>query len=83
EKFQNFLAAQPHATSVSYVKGLNPSSLSSISSSIWIFDSGASHHMSYDCKSFLSLNPTSSMSVMTADGTPMSLAGIGIHNLGG
>ncbi|CAJ2637857.1 unnamed protein product [Trifolium pratense] len=77
EKFQNFLAAQPHATSVSYVKGLTPSNLSGISSSIWIFDSGASHHMSYDRKSFLSLNPTSSMSVMTADGTPMSLAGIG------
>jgi hypothetical protein len=76
-KFQNFLATQPHATSVSSIKGLTPSNLSGISSSVWIFDSGASHHMSYDRKSFLSLNSTSSMSVMTADGTPMPLAGIG------
>lgn len=33
--------------------------------------------MSYDDKSFVSMNPVSSMSVMTADGTPMPLAGIG------
>jgi hypothetical protein len=76
EQFQKFLATQPHATSVSSIKGLTPSNCSGISS-IWILDSGASHHMSYDRKSFLSLNPTSSMSIMTADGTPMPLAGIG------
>ncbi|PNX59249.1 gag-pol polyprotein, partial [Trifolium pratense] len=48
-----------------------------MSSSIWILDSGASHHMSYDHKSFLSLNSKPSMSVMTADGTLMPIAGIG------
>ncbi|XP_073136981.1 uncharacterized protein [Henckelia pumila] len=40
-------------------------------------DSGDSHHMPHDIDSFASVNSTSSLSVMTADGTPMSLAGIG------
>lgn len=44
---------------------------------MWILDLGASHHMSYDFKSFVSLNIAPSMSVMTADGTHMPLAGIG------
>lgn len=61
----------------SSIKGLNSSYLSGISPSIWILDSGASHHMSYDAKPFVSLNTTPSMSVMTADGTHMSLAYIG------
>jgi hypothetical protein len=51
EQFQKFLATQPHATSVSSIKGLTPFNLSG-TSSIWILDSGASHHMSYDYKSF-------------------------------
>jgi len=63
--------------SASFAKGLNSSSVSGNSRSIWILDLGASHHMSYDDKSFVYMNPVSSMSVMTADGTPMPLAGIG------
>ncbi|PNX95116.1 SPX domain-containing protein 1-like, partial [Trifolium pratense] len=74
EQFQKFLATQPHAMFASSIKGLNPSSLSDISSSIWILDYGASHHMSYDHKSFVSLNPKSSMSVLTADGTHMPIS---------
>ena len=46
-------------------------------SSEWVLDSGASHHMSPDSSSFSSLCPSPSISVMTADGTPMPLAGIG------
>jgi len=69
------LVTHPHA--VSSIKGSTPSDLLGISSSIWILDSGASNHMSYDRKSFLSLNPTSSISTLTVDGTPMSLEGIG------
>jgi len=67
-----------HMPRLSYlIKVSTPSDLSGISSSIWILDSGASNHMSYDRNSFLSLNPTSSLSVLTADGTPMPLGGIG------
>ena len=40
-------------------------------------DSGASHHMSPHSKSFVSLFPTSSIPVMTVDGTPMPLSGVG------
>ncbi|CAI8588773.1 unnamed protein product [Vicia faba] len=60
--------------SASSVKGLISSNLSSISSSIWILDSGVSHHMSYDHKSFASLNLASSVSLLTADGTPMPIS---------
>jgi hypothetical protein len=77
EQLQKILATQSHAMSASSVKGLNSSNMSGMSPSIWILDSGASHHMSYDNNSFVSLKPASSMSVMTADGTPMPLAGIG------
>lgn len=58
------------------IKGLNSYSLSGMSSSIWIFDSGASHHMSYDNKLLVSLNNSSTLLVMTVDSTHMSLAGI-------
>lgn len=61
----------------SHVKGLNSSSLSDMSHSKWIFDSRASHHKSFDNKSFLSLNNVSSMLIMTADETPMPLLNIG------
>jgi transposase InsO family protein len=77
EQLQKILATQSHAMSASSVKGLNSSNMSGMSPSIWILDSGASHHMSYDNNSFVSLKPASSMSVMTADDTPMPLAGIG------
>ena len=80
EQFQKFLATQPHAMSAN----LSSQSPSGISSS-WIFDSGASKHMSPHITSFDSLCPSnSSLSVMTANGTPLPLAGVGsvnTHNL--
>jgi len=48
-----------------------------MSHSEWVLDSGASHHMSPDSSSFTSVSPLSSIPVMTADGTPMPLAGVG------
>uniref|UniRef100_A0A803PJJ4 Reverse transcriptase Ty1/copia-type domain-containing protein n=1 Tax=Cannabis sativa TaxID=3483 RepID=A0A803PJJ4_CANSA len=54
-----------------------PTSTSGMSPSTWILDPGASHHMSLHSASFISLSPTSSMLVMTVDGTPVTLAGIG------
>ncbi|KAE9596296.1 putative transcription factor interactor and regulator CCHC(Zn) family [Lupinus albus] len=75
EQFQKFLASQPNAMSVSPNVGLSSAGSSGISSSIWILDSGASHHMSSDFKSFTSVHKSSCVSVMTADGTPMLLEG--------
>ena len=43
----------------------------------WVLDFGASHHMSPDSSSFTSMSPLSSIPIMTADGTPMALAGVG------
>lgn len=60
----------------SFVKGLTPFNFSGISSFIWILDSGVSHHISYGHKYFSSLNLTSCMSVLTADGTLMPVAGV-------
>ena len=77
EEFQKFLATQPQAMSAFFHICLLSSSLSGISSSLWIFDSGVSHHMSPDLSSFVSLSPTSSVSVMITDGTPMPLVGVG------
>lgn len=77
EQFQNFLSTQPHVIYASSIKGLTPFNLSGISSSMWIFDSGASHHMSYDHKSFAYLNLSSSISIMTTNGTSMPVAGVG------
>jgi len=51
--------------------------MSSMSPPIWILDYGASHHISYDDKSFVSLSYALSLSIRTADGTPMPLASIG------
>ena len=77
EQFQKFLAAQPHAMSVSSLIGLSSSCSSGTSPILWVLDSGASHHMSPDLSSFVSLSHYSSVSVLTADGTPMPLAGCG------
>lgn len=63
--------------SASSFKGLPSPSSSGIPSPFWIFDSGAAHYMTYDYNSFVSLNPASSMPVVTADGTPLPLAGTG------
>ena len=57
--------------------GQLPHSSSGMSHSEWVLDSGASHHMSPDSSSFTSVSPLSSIPVMTADGTPMPLAGVG------
>ena len=45
--------------------------------SIWILDSGAFHHMSPDSSRFTSMSHSYSIHVMTTDGTPMPLAGVG------
>ena len=50
---------------------------SGMSYSTWILDSGASHHMSPDSSCFTSMSHSSSAPVMTTDGTPMPLAGVG------
>jgi len=57
--------------------GLPSSSLSSISSQIWILDSRAFYHMSSHYKYFVSLLLSSFVSIMTTDGTFMPLVGIG------
>jgi hypothetical protein len=48
-----------------------------MSHSEWVLDSGASHHMSLDSSSFTSVSSSSSIPVMTADGTLMPLVGVG------
>ena len=57
--------------------GQLPHNSSGMSHSEWVLDSGASHHMSPDSSSFTAVSPLSSIHVMTADGTPMPLAGVG------
>ncbi|TXG54110.1 hypothetical protein EZV62_019366 [Acer yangbiense] len=48
-----------------------------MSSSIRVLDSGASHHMSLDSSSFVSLCSATSVSIMISYGSPMPLAGVG------
>ena len=48
-----------------------------MSSSIWILDYGASHHMSPNSSFFVFMSHSSSITVMTVDGTLMLLAGVG------
>ena len=45
--------------------------------STWILDFGASHHMSPDSSCFTYMFHSSSVLVMTINGTPMPLAGVG------
>ena len=52
-------------------------SSSGMSHSEWVLDSCVSHHMSSDSSSFTSMSPSSSIPVMTANDTPMPLAGVG------
>ena len=47
-----------------------------MSSFVWVLDSRASHHMSLDYSSFDYVSPSSSIFVMTPDGTPMPLADV-------
>ena len=54
-----------------------PHSFLGMSNSEWVLDSCASHHISPDSSSFTSISPLSSIPVMTTDGTPMPLAGVG------
>ena len=76
EQFQKFLSLQPQAMSASSI-GQLPHNSSGMSHSEWVLDSGASHHMSPDSSSFTSVSPLSSIPVITADDTPMPLAGVG------
>ena len=62
---------------VSAPKGLLSPNSSSMFSSMWVLDSAASHHMSSNLSFIASLCPISSVSIMTADGVPMPLAGVG------
>jgi len=57
--------------------GQLPHSCLGMSHSEWVLDSGASHHMSLDSSSFTSVSSLSSISVITADGTPMPLVDVG------
>ncbi|TLX69530.1 hypothetical protein E9993_22940, partial [Labilibacter sediminis] len=78
EEFKRFLANNPSAMSVSVPhSGLSSSSTSGIPSSLWILDSGASHHMSPYKSSFVSMSSRSPLSVMSASSTPMSVEGVG------
>jgi hypothetical protein len=77
EQFQKFLSLQPQAMSASSFIGQLPHRCSGMSHSEWVLDSDASHHMSPDSSSFTSVSLLSSIPVMTADGTPMPLAGVG------
>ncbi|CAL2231092.1 unnamed protein product [Prunus armeniaca] len=80
EQFQKlFSTHQPDVLSmISHSSGLPSSSSSGMSPSTWVFDSGAAHHMTSDLSLFTSLSSLStSISVLTANGTSMSLAGIG------
>ena len=52
-------------------------SSSNMLSSIWILDSGASHHMSPYSSCFTSMSHSSFVLIMTVDGTPMPLACVG------
>lgn len=51
--------------------------MSGIPSSLWILDSGASHHMSPHFSSFASLSSRILVFVMFASATPMSVEGVG------
>ena len=48
-----------------------------MSFSMWILDSSASHHMSPNSSCFASMSLSSSISVMTADGTHMPSESVG------
>ncbi|GJU36480.1 putative mitochondrial protein [Tanacetum coccineum] len=74
KQLKNFLDLQPHAMSTSSGKCF------ASSSSKWILDSGAIHHMSYLMSQFISLNLNSSKSIVAANGNYMPLTGIGSVN---
>ena len=78
EQFRQFFVSNPTAMSASMShSGSVSSSTSGIPSSLWILDSGASHHMSPHLSSFGSLSPISPISVMSASAVPMSVEGVG------
>ncbi|KAG8365262.1 hypothetical protein BUALT_Bualt18G0085900 [Buddleja alternifolia] len=81
DQFQKFLAFQQFQSNPQSYALSAPSIGPGINSSSWILDSGAGNHMSPDSSAFISISSDPpSTSVVTADGTPMSLTGIGtIH----
>ena len=72
EQFQSL-----NALSFSPSVGSFSSSPSGISTSTWVFDFGATHHMSRDSSLFASTYSPPSVSVLAANCTHMSLAGVG------
>ena len=78
ESFRQYLISNPTAMSASMpISGPTSSAASGTPSSLWILDSGATHHMSPHLSSFTSLSHTSSISVMSASDTSMSVEGVG------
>ncbi|GFS34961.1 hypothetical protein Acr_00g0036980 [Actinidia rufa] len=73
---EQFLHTQPYAMSASSSIDLSSPSFSGMFSSFWVLDSGASHCMSPNSSSFTSLSFAPPIFVMTADGSPMPLAGV-------
>lgn len=81
-QFQKFLASQSLSQNMTAPQSqhfaMSAPSISGLNSPLWILDSGASYHMSHDCSSFISMSFDSrSPSILTADGTPLPLTGIG------
>jgi hypothetical protein len=63
--------------STSSFVSLLPHSSSRRSHFKWVLDFATSHHMSPDSSSFTFVSPLPSIPVMTVDGTPLPLAGVG------
>ncbi|PON49540.1 hypothetical protein PanWU01x14_229520, partial [Parasponia andersonii] len=70
-----FLATQPDAMLASSHIGFSSSSSASMAASIWVLDSCVSQLP--NLSSIVSLSHKSFVSIVTTDGTPMPLAGIG------
>ena len=78
ESFRQYLASNPTAMSASMShSGPSSSDTSGIPSSLWILDSGATHHMTPHLSSFTSLSQVSSISVKSAGDTSMLVEGVG------
>ncbi|XP_052625020.1 uncharacterized protein LOC111912222 [Lactuca sativa] len=78
ESFRQYLASNPTAMSA-FMDQSGPSSsdTSSIPSSLWILDFGATHHMTPHLSSFVSLSQVSSIYVKSASDTSMLVEGVG------
>ncbi|XP_023761615.1 uncharacterized protein LOC111910054 [Lactuca sativa] len=80
KSFIQYLASNPTAMSASMAySGPSSSDTSGIPSSLWILDSGATHHITPHLSSFASLSQVSSISVKSASDTSMLVEGVGIN----